>query len=298
MVIVECDGVQSAVAEESSLVEAACREAGATQVRRAANEAERERCVERPAAALAGAARNRIAEDQPRRRRATRPGSAIARCRERSGAPVSSSRRVVRSAGDGNIHVNLMVDKSDADELKRARSGRTVLFERVVALEGSISGEHGIGFAKRPYLSLELSADRDRAHETREGRIRSGRHSESGENISVGGWWLVVSWTSSTVIVPTSVQNQRILAQVAHTNDDQSFKGLQYLNHLEIALRLARRGRSATRDCVSPWLLRTHRIRTDSRTRRLRVGRMLNGLIASVKKRERNGGGLPPTTNH
>jgi FAD/FMN-containing dehydrogenase len=33
-----------------------------------------------------------------------------------------------------------------------------VLFERVVALEGSISGEHGIGFSKKPYLSLELDA--------------------------------------------------------------------------------------------------------------------------------------------
>ena len=62
-------------------------------------------------------------------------------------------------AGDGNIHVNLMVDKSDADELTRARQAERLLFERVVALEGSISGEHGIGFAKRPYLSIELSPD-------------------------------------------------------------------------------------------------------------------------------------------
>jgi glycolate dehydrogenase FAD-linked subunit len=62
-------------------------------------------------------------------------------------------------AGDGNIHVNLMVDKNDADELRRARQAERQLFERVVALEGSISGEHGIGFAKAPYLSIELSAE-------------------------------------------------------------------------------------------------------------------------------------------
>jgi glycolate oxidase len=60
-------------------------------------------------------------------------------------------------AGDGNIHVNLMVDATNADEMERARNAERVLFERVVALEGSISGEHGIGFAKRPYISLELS---------------------------------------------------------------------------------------------------------------------------------------------
>ena len=62
-------------------------------------------------------------------------------------------------AGDGNIHVNLMVDRADAAELARAKEAERVLFERVVALEGSISGEHGIGFAKKPYLTIELSAD-------------------------------------------------------------------------------------------------------------------------------------------
>ena len=62
-------------------------------------------------------------------------------------------------AGDGNIHVNLMVDEADQAELARARQAERVLFERVVALEGSISGEHGIGFAKKPYIGLELSDD-------------------------------------------------------------------------------------------------------------------------------------------
>jgi len=62
-------------------------------------------------------------------------------------------------AGDGNIHVNLMVDRADGAERERAKQAERVLFERVVALEGSISGEHGIGFAKAPYIDIELSAD-------------------------------------------------------------------------------------------------------------------------------------------
>ena len=61
-------------------------------------------------------------------------------------------------AGDGNIHVNFMIRPDDAEERGRAKQAERVLFERVVALEGSISGEHGIGFAKAPYLSLELDA--------------------------------------------------------------------------------------------------------------------------------------------
>jgi FAD/FMN-containing dehydrogenase len=62
-------------------------------------------------------------------------------------------------AGDGNIHVNLLIAPGDADEAARAKEAERVLFTRVVALEGSISGEHGIGFAKAPYLPIELSAD-------------------------------------------------------------------------------------------------------------------------------------------
>ena len=62
-------------------------------------------------------------------------------------------------AGDGNIHVNIMVDPGNEAEIARARQAERQLFAGVVALEGSISGEHGIGFAKAPYLALELSPD-------------------------------------------------------------------------------------------------------------------------------------------
>ena len=60
-------------------------------------------------------------------------------------------------AGDGNIHVNLLLTPGDDAERQRAKEAETFLFTRVVALEGSISGEHGIGFAKAPYLAMELS---------------------------------------------------------------------------------------------------------------------------------------------
>jgi FAD/FMN-containing dehydrogenase len=55
--------------------------------------------------------------------------------------------------------VNLLVDRDNPDERARAKRAERALFERVVALEGSISGEHGIGFAKAPYLSIELSPE-------------------------------------------------------------------------------------------------------------------------------------------
>jgi glycolate oxidase len=159
MVIVECDGVQAAVDEEQRLVEEACREAGALAIRQAASDVEREELwsVRRQLSlALRATGLLKINHD------VVVPRGRIPELLE----TVSELARVYRlrvasfgHAGDGNIHVNLMVNKDDADELTRARDAERRLFERVVALEGSISGEHGIGFAKAPYLSIELSTD-------------------------------------------------------------------------------------------------------------------------------------------
>ena len=88
-------------------------------------------------------------------------------------------------AGDGNIHVNIMVDPADADEIQRAHEAERVLFEGVVALEGSISGEHGIGFAKAPFICDRALARRDRAHEAGQGRLRSARPPQSREDLSM-----------------------------------------------------------------------------------------------------------------
>ena len=61
-------------------------------------------------------------------------------------------------AGDGNIHVNVMIPPGDADARARGAEAEIRLFTAVVALEGSISGEHGIGFTKARFLGLELDA--------------------------------------------------------------------------------------------------------------------------------------------
>lgn len=59
-------------------------------------------------------------------------------------------------AGDGNIHVNIMVDRDDLQEVARAEEAKAVLFKKVLALGGTISGEHGIGITKAPFLREEL----------------------------------------------------------------------------------------------------------------------------------------------
>ncbi len=62
-------------------------------------------------------------------------------------------------AGDGNLHVNFLYDPSSAADVEE-RVGKAVgeLFAATIALGGTLSGEHGIGLSKRPYMPLEQPA--------------------------------------------------------------------------------------------------------------------------------------------
>jgi len=59
-------------------------------------------------------------------------------------------------AGDGNIHVNFVVDREDKDAIARARKCVAETFQLSVELGGTISGEHGIGYVKAPYLEYAI----------------------------------------------------------------------------------------------------------------------------------------------
>jgi len=59
-------------------------------------------------------------------------------------------------AGDGNIHVNFVVDRDKPEEIARARECVAETFQLSVELGGTISGEHGIGYVKAPYLTYAL----------------------------------------------------------------------------------------------------------------------------------------------
>jgi glycolate oxidase len=59
-------------------------------------------------------------------------------------------------AGDGNIHVNIMVDRENQEEYRKGQTAKRRLFEHVMSLSGTLSGEHGIGITKAPFLALEI----------------------------------------------------------------------------------------------------------------------------------------------
>lgn len=59
-------------------------------------------------------------------------------------------------AGDGNIHVNVLIDKKKPGEEERAHEAVKEIFGATLDLGGTISGEHGIGITKAPYIAMEL----------------------------------------------------------------------------------------------------------------------------------------------
>lgn len=61
-------------------------------------------------------------------------------------------------AGNGNIHVNLLVDPGDAEQMRRAESCLSEVFDLVLRLNGTLSGEHGVGSEKRAFVAREIDA--------------------------------------------------------------------------------------------------------------------------------------------
>src|SRR6202020_2393590 len=62
---------------------------------------------------------------------------------------------IVGHVGDGNFHLTLLVDMDDADEVARAQALSQRLVERALAMDGTCTGEHGVGQGKMKYLLAE-----------------------------------------------------------------------------------------------------------------------------------------------
>ncbi len=157
VLLIETDGSDGAtVNREMEAIAAICRQAGARRVKLAENELERSdlwKARRSVTAALARQAPNKLGED------ITVPRSAIPETvrrlkaiSARYGLPVV----IFGHAGDGNLHPNILFDRRDPAQA--AKAGQMVKEEFALALElgGTLSGEHGVGALKRPYMELAL----------------------------------------------------------------------------------------------------------------------------------------------
>jgi D-lactate dehydrogenase (cytochrome) len=89
------------------------------------------------------------------------PISRLAECVTETQADLAANNLygpIVGHIGDGNFHVVLYCDRSDADELKRVKGFYDRLIKRAIAMEGTSTGEHGVGVGKMPFLELEHGA--------------------------------------------------------------------------------------------------------------------------------------------
>jgi glycolate oxidase len=137
----------------------ACTTEGATALRIAASAEEASELLEARRAALPSLSRLEpltLLED------ATVPRSRIAEMVEyvqevaqRYGLTIGT----FGHAGDGNLHPTAVLDPSDEGAIQRARAAFDEIFTRAIELEGTITGEHGIGIVKLRHLERQLGAD-------------------------------------------------------------------------------------------------------------------------------------------
>jgi D-lactate dehydrogenase (cytochrome) len=89
------------------------------------------------------------------------PISRLAECVRETQADIEQSRLlapIVGHIGDGNFHLTLLIDMNDADEVARAKALNERLVERALAMDGTCTGEHGVGQGKMKYLKAEHGA--------------------------------------------------------------------------------------------------------------------------------------------
>lgn len=150
--LMEVDGHAAQVEAEAARVEQIARAHGAREVRRAADaeEAARLASARRTAfSALARRAPTVVLEDitVPRSRLAEMVGE-IQRIGEAHDVTIGTFGHM----GDGNLHPTFLTDERDSVEMERVERAMTEVFEIAIGMGGTITGEHGVGLAKKPFL--------------------------------------------------------------------------------------------------------------------------------------------------
>ena len=153
MLIIEADGrEEGSVVQEIEAIADICRATGASEVEVARTEEDRatlwtaRRSI---SPSLARRAPNKLGEDISVPRSAI--PEAIAGIKEisrRHGIPIA----IFGHAGDGNLHPNILFDKRDPEQVEKMEQAAADVFKLSLELGGTLSGEHGVGALKKPYL--------------------------------------------------------------------------------------------------------------------------------------------------
>jgi glycolate oxidase len=158
LLFIEVDGLREAVEREAVIVREMCRRHRAVRFREAANEEEAHAIWEvrrkmSPAVARTGKIKLNHDVVVPRSR-IPRMLAFLEDLSRRTGFLIPT----FGHAGDGNLHTNVMLPDDAEETRRRGAAAVREIFERAVALGGTLSGEHGVGYAKAPYFDLAVDA--------------------------------------------------------------------------------------------------------------------------------------------
>lgn len=152
LLLMETDGHPAAVAEEAAKMEELARKAGALEVRVAKDEAEANKLATARRSAFSALARlspTTILED------ATVPRSELAKM-IRFVAEIAKKYNLrvgtFGHMGDGNLHPTFLTDERNKEEMHRVEEAFQEIFAEAIRLGGTITGEHGVGVAKKSFL--------------------------------------------------------------------------------------------------------------------------------------------------
>lgn len=157
LLLIEVDGESASVQSQGERIERFCKERGATEVERAKTPQEAEKLWQARRTAFGAVASlrpNCIVED------ATVPVKRlpdILRTIVKLAEKYQLKIGVLAHAGDGNLHPLVMTDMRDQDEMERVDRALEEMYEAAIAMGGTLSGEHGIGIAKKKFLQMELA---------------------------------------------------------------------------------------------------------------------------------------------
>jgi glycolate oxidase len=156
LLLMETDGHPAAVADEAERMVEIARKHGAREVKTAADEAESLQLASARRSAFSALARvspTTILED------VTVPRSCLA---EMVAYIAETARKLELTVGtfghmgDGNLHPTFLTDERNLEEMKKVHQALDLIVEKTLSLGGTITGEHGVGLAKKPWLRDQL----------------------------------------------------------------------------------------------------------------------------------------------
>jgi glycolate dehydrogenase FAD-linked subunit len=157
LLLIEVDGESDLVERQGQRLEKSCMEKGAIEVKRATSPEEAEKVWQARRTAFGAVASlrpNCIVED------ATVPVRRLPEMIEKIVSLAEKYRLkigVLAHAGDGNLHPLIMTDLHDRDEMDRIDRALDELFETALGMGGTLSGEHGIGIAKKRFMGMQFN---------------------------------------------------------------------------------------------------------------------------------------------